>query len=74
MKKWLRLLWDDFVDDIIFAYLPLASLVIFALIATAFWPNYTIISIALYIIAMFAFICIVHKKYPNLNPFRKNRK
>ncbi len=74
MNKWIRLLWDDFVDDIFFVYLPLTSLIIFALIAVAFWPSLAIISIALYIIAMVKFICIFHKKYPKLNPLRKNRK
>ncbi|WP_158782676.1 hypothetical protein [Pantoea sp. BAV 3049] len=74
MKKLLKLLWDDFIDDIIVAYIPVASIIAFSIIAMIFWPKYAWESIIFYIILIPVGLYFYRKKHPNLNPFSKNKK
>lgn len=74
MKKLLKLLWDDFIDDIIVVYIPVASIIAFAILAVIFWPKYAWGSIVCYIIFIPVVLYFYRRRTPNLNPFRKNRK
>ena len=62
MKKLFIVWWQDLVRFATRVYLPVATVVIFAMIAATYWPGYAHITTIIYLILSFIVSDILFKK------------
>ena len=59
LKVWLH----DLTWEVLGVYLPIATVVVFAMLAVAYWPDYALKTIAVYIPLAMIFSIYISKKF-----------
>lgn len=53
MKKMFSVWWQDLIRLVMRVYLPIASTIVFALVAVSYWEEYAIVTTVIFLIVSF---------------------